>query len=538
MSYSAEELHKNLVAIAAWAHSGSVKKSGEELIPNKDGTRLYYKGHFMGRVWSVYWNIMEFATHDSTRPKLIENIIGKVVSAFKEHYEIALTDDRKFRSETANLELKKRISNYYSLIQPFFKLRKEKLHENVQEVVGKIFEDIGPKKKLLSQRYVILESLTGVEFPSELMEKAINKDNNHLSREEEIQFEDYLKRIPKEVNVRFLHKLLRGFILNLGKEISNLKFLEYKLYNYGLRVLQQKDPKHCLWRDNLKGQEVLIGINTFVVGNKLGDEQSGEYYQDYEIVGDPSIVLRTGSNGASIGIDEHYKLERDLDYPTCIYRDPDGEYIIISKKNSTIEELVEACSKNINDNSNIYRLIDLIGSLGNSNPVQKDFTDSNLLRSYRKILEERTTNSVRIEDFINQCANRNQNLKKALMSGSGLSQMAWVKFYDAVMKSTLNNKIFGVFRSQIMCWQFNDELQNRGQIFANKLLTVRQTIKELLQGSYEITDFQKLERMINYSIIQHQIFLGSEIREDLVKLVCEDVVQSLELREHAKAKMN
>lgn len=570
MTFSLEMLQANLVELDAWARTSSSETSVDDLIPNKDGTRLYLKSHFMGRIWKFYWNVVEYVTKVDEVESLRKNTLEKVVKTFKEIHQGAIEDDGVFLKQLIDgperaklsyedrVDLKMRIFNYYYLIRPFWALSKVQLPEKVNAVIGSIFEGLDKTKKLLSQRFVIVESLTGQMFPLQVMQKLATSER--LTRLDRVTLSSYIDRlkVPKKrfffvedeepekyvVKVRFFHKLLNGLIQYVDQHeptISlNLVALETKLREEGLRIFQQEDPEYMRWRNSLKGKKFKIGDQEYTVGDKFGAKLVGkDNYLHYEIEGKPSVLLRTGTNEAILGI-EYMVIkvtQYAIKYINFIHIDPKGRFVIIEKVVNTLEEIAQTYLKKPRNLRILYPLMDIVACLNQLNssperlPIKEiGFTNLGQLRTYRW-LKETSRNPVLIEDFVNQCSLGNALMRSLLIRGAGMQVTAAMKFYDSVMENTLNNSCLAIFRARVRHFEFDSELNEKGQEFAKRVTLAKRDIKNQLTEKYIIIDLEKLDRMINFCIKSYhrEYCMGSYIGADIVEKVSEDVVESLEL---------
>ncbi len=574
MTLSLDLLCANLVELHAWAQSSEaslLKRPEELLVPNKSGTRLYNRGHLMGRLWGVYWTFVHLGSKHDPVPLQLELTFEKIVLAFKEHQLNARRDNDIYLdqllnipgveplSEKEKIELKIRIFKYYYLVNPFWKIRKKELSGPIHERIQKIFSVALPKKKLLSQRLVQLESTTGQIFPLSTMQKLAKGEK--LKRLERISLKSYLERIkvwkfsffkirPNEtpeykVKVRFFHRLLKQLLelinsKNLGLDL-NLPLLESKLCVLGLRIFENEDQDHVKWRESLPGTEINFADQQITVGKQIGKKAEGaDHHAVFEIKDKPGLLLRVAKNEAALGI-EYYLIRQTqygIPYIDYLHYDKDGCYAIVERVTLTIDDISEQFVNHPSDFEVLYPIRDLLEELNTLkntpdtlNIKEIGFTPSGNLRTFRW-MKAGESNPPMIEKFVSDCAKGNQNFRSLLVRGSKMAVQENIKFYGSVLENAAEDRVIPVLRARVKHLEFNGNLNEKGQALAERISYIKKECKEELLQEYVVKNEKQLDQMINYCMKDYhrKHCLGSQLPRDFKATICSEVVKLLELK--------
>lgn len=481
-------LRQNLPPLYHYAKNES--KGPTELIANFSGTCLYNSSRGIGRIWKIFYVIIQIFIGDSFQIRKMKQALLKTQEAFRNQLEIVTKHVKIYQTylnkaskgfpikEEAVYETRFIITAWNDATQPFLQMIRQKKHTLLTDLfshyLGKKKENFEEafqsniyKECVQIQNIIDLEGIYQGPLPLESLARF--STGQKLYDENKKDIKNFVKKsniLAQSIGIRLFHRALKGFLDYVKEDEKNLVRLEIGLDNEKCKFFAEKDQDHLEWRCKLKPGHTIKCISeknpqgwVLNLGEQLGRKVEGEDNNLYFSVKDhPDIVVWTSINESILGIKHWLRSEyvegMNDDAEGCVTPvnfydiDPRGRFAIIERMYQSLDSISWASTDSDNlakadckKCSIVSKFIEyMIGSNTTPQPfAPKNFMfDKNGKLRFCKIPREGKFDFNAVEDFIVAYANFNPSIHKYLMRNSGLLEHRYAKvFYARIVKNAL-----------------------------------------------------------------------------------------------------
>jgi len=314
-----------------------------------------------------------------------------------------------------------------------------------------IFKRVSRVQKILD-----IEGLFQKPLPYAALHKlAISTQLNQREKEDIDKWIQFLNIHSKKFPVHFFHRFLKSLINEFPQEgpVPNLAKLEMGLVDRNCKIFLEKDLEHLSWREQLRpGSVVICNSKEIVLGERIGAKTDGfDQTIHFAIKGEPQKVLTIGVNEAILGLKKILSEEQGFAVKMASYIEVDasGKFAIVEKLSESLNQFPWTSQKHqlsFEDQDLIAPLSGLINwfvkekiSPHHLSPRHLMFDPTGELKSLKLVLK---TPSVDfdfnfLENFVCECAANNRRVFQHLMEASGLHGHPYSKFYEKIVKNSL-----------------------------------------------------------------------------------------------------
>lgn len=423
----------------------------DQLVANLFGTHVYQKGKGWGKVWHWVYNLLEyFPCGQDLRQQKLKQAMEKTDQVFQTHIQLVKDEVKKFEeylvAKTNGVEIqdqeyaasRRHIAEWNHCILPWIEKNPVPESQTCQSVID-------------------LEAKLNEPLPYKILIKLSHLQQ--LTHQETETVKAWIEKLKgAKVEISLLHSALQGIMDPIQKRTHAMWYpclieMEMALVKLGCEIFLQRDPEHMRWREELKpGIKISCNQHTYTIA-RVVSRKPNMYCQTrvYQIEENPNQLLLVGVNRAMLALRKKYgELDswgvrqvrvRDLDR--------DGRCAVIEK----LPELFSAndwiaLSHQLNADEIAYLnpVIQQIQWFIEENATPIPFNSKSLgydekgVLTSTKITAKGPFDFNALEDFVLRFSQENPKMFRYLMIESGLSKHPTARFYEQVVKDTLNGE--------------------------------------------------------------------------------------------------
>lgn len=528
-------------------HAASQKlPTSLSLVPNLSGTRLYDSSKGWGKLWSCFFGIGEGLTGKNLQSPRRRNAVllchqtflkqlAQLSPHLKDYQDYLDKMGKEYAVKESDLFVARNtITQWNQATRPFIQLLKRTSNPSLVQLFQNCFgkhltkEELShlfiPPAENCLRRYqfiIDLEGLNGGPLPLVAFKKIIK--GKPLNLVDNKALEKWIKRMnPMGAHSGgLIHKALKAITGHYLKKIedwdccqSDVARLELALEDKGCTVLQQPDPKHISWRQQLKpGSRVRFNSKHLILGSEFpSDNLMRDQSCVFNVEGEAARVAVVAQNCAVLPIKQlRNSLHGDLGIlPVQILEIASNGKIALVERLKPLNSMIWQSRNGIvcNDDQPILKtLVALMQWL-----IRNDFTPSNFSSAFLMFDNQYRLKTLKpmqklpfdfnaLEDFAFHCADGNLTIFQHLMQKSNLTSHPTAIFYHEIVLNALNevtfdlNDLAGIYKIG------DSRVIERGKELIHTFLAMRQNLLNQFKSNHSQQELKEDKAAFSSSIL-------------------------------------
>ncbi len=460
------------------------KSSYHQVVPGLWGNRIYYSEVGWGKILKIVYAVWTFFFGSRSVIEKLRKAIRYTERAFERQFKNL---EKHFSSYQSSLVLlleedcyfdpkiyaKERwiFTRWHDSSAPFIRMvvrgESPKIDRLFKRLIGKSASGSTSKFKQIPNYEEIQSYQKIINVVRQIPEKpplaALKKLawKKQLFQEEEKAMKVWIGSIHSlgnKMKVTTFHKGMKSLVKHVERmhrtqyvRKPRVDDLELELAKYGLNIFRQKDPKYMKWCESLKaGDELNIRGKKYPIEDELTSCKMENKLRVYTVKNNPNKVIVVGQNRVILSIKKRGAQEFSWGIRPVHWFEvsSDGRFAIVEKLKIAVSKRRWLSNESIHldDLLLLKPIADQVSWFIEQNAVPKNLDSSNLMYSQMnslkstKILMKGEFNYPKLVDFCKKCANGNLTVYKYLMSETGLSNHSYQKYFQEVIKRTLEGK--------------------------------------------------------------------------------------------------
>lgn len=460
-------------------HLSLTNKTHGELISSPIGNRLYVKNRGWGRLWKLFFIIIDLLFGPDFKIKKLRKSIVLTQKTFQNEFSKAkqsvqkfqkgiiqiLEEDRNFLEKEFQYN-KWQIHRWNSISLYFLNSLQSKTKNSLELVLNrysvnssfrKILKDKLLKDFKLFQKIINLESSLQKATPFLVLRKLSQDKILSSANEDEIKaWISHINKNIKKISIRKFHHSLQAIVQFINEKLctpytvkAGISRLEYELAKRDLKLFKEPDIKHLQWRKHLtSGCKIVINGKEIVLNEEIGFIKGrDDHNKIFSIENDENQIAVIGINEAILGMKASIAtyLSWGIRPATWLEVSEDGRFALVEKLKTPLSS-VNWKSRNFLDTEDLKKMIPVINQvkwfieqnscIENLSVKTLMYDKDGILKSTKPTIQS-SFNLPKIIKFLKNFSQKNKIIYQDLIQKTGIVQHRYLSFFDEVVEKTL-----------------------------------------------------------------------------------------------------